>query len=77
MQETPRVLVIMKMRAREKEADDGTKLYCSDVKRGVTCPYTDELVSITETCLGCKKIYKDDPYYLYCIRGAVPELKDE
>ena len=65
------------MRAREKTADDGTKLYCSDVKRGVYCPYTDKFVPITDTCTKCKKIYKDDPHYLYCIRGAIPELKDE
>ncbi len=58
------------MRAREIEADDGTKLYSSDVKRGVTCPYTDKFVPITDTCTGCEKIYKDDPHYLYCIRGS-------
>ncbi len=69
--------LVLRMRAREKEADDGTKLYCSDVKRGVTCPYTDELVSITEVCLGCEKIYKDDPYYLYCIRGSSTSVRKQ
>ncbi len=64
-----------KMRAREIETDDGIKIYCSDVKRGIHCPYTDEFVSITETCLGCEKIYKDDPYYFYCIRGSSTTAK--
>jgi len=64
------------MRAREVEADDGTKLYCSDVKRAVHCPYTDKLVSITDTCAGCEKTYKDDPYYFYCIRGSSTKAKE-
>jgi len=58
------------MKAREKTTDDGTDVYCSDVRRGVYCPYTDKFVSITDTCTGCKNIYKDDPYYFYCIRGS-------
>lgn len=66
-----------RMKAREQTAGDGTKLYCSNVKRAIHCPYTDKLVSITDTCTGCDNIYKDDPYYFYCIRGDPPKVNDE
>ena len=65
------------MKAREYTTDDGTEIYCSDVRRGVHCPYTDKFVSITDTCVACSNIYKDDPYYFYCIRGSDTRTNDK
>ena len=65
------------MKAREYTADDGTEIYCSDIRRGVYCPYTDKFVSITDTCRVCNNTYKDDPYYFYCIRGVAPKVNEK
>ena len=67
---------VLRMKAREYTTDDGTDVYCSDVRRGVLCPHTGEFVSITDTCTGCEKIYKDGPFYLYCIRGSSTKVNE-
>ena len=68
---------VLRMKAREHTTDDGTVVYCSSVRRGVTCPYTGKFVSITDVCTACDNIYKDDPYYLYCIKASSTKGEDD
>jgi len=65
------------MKAREYTAGDGTEIYCSDVEKGVRCPYTDEFVSIMDVCLNCKNNYMEGGSLHYCLRGSTQSTNKE
>lgn len=56
------------MKPREYVADDGTLIYCSDIITAVRCPYTEKLVGTTDICTFCKNRYKENDYWMYCLR---------
>ena len=66
---------MVSLKAREYISGDGTEIYCSDVEKGVRCPYTGEFISIMDVCLNCKNNYMEGSGVHYCIRTSTPKTE--